>query len=173
MDSNFSRQTTVLLLAFLLLVGFFAWHQAIPGKVVSQPPHASVSPSLQPPITEPSPTSEAESPKAMPAIDGIWYVHRGKAIDTLEIQNADGVLTGTLTDDIEWEGRTWPIHGLIVGNNVSWFYTKTDKERTADYSLKGIFEKNKMSGTFRCLSIVTGIGSTSSEDELWIASREK
>lgn len=110
------------------------------------------------------------------SIEGIWYVFRGKAIDTLEIKSSDGVLKGTITFDSRWTGISSEIHGLLVGKKISWSFTKKDEDGTTDYSFEGTLEDGRISGTysFNSISSYKGIPvNSSSKDELWIAKRTR
>lgn len=110
---------------------------------------------------------------------GEWEVFRGKAVDTLILTNEDGILKGTLTEDIEWGGQSWDVRGMVVGDKITWNYStkKTDSvtSDTADFLLQGKIEGKKMSGEYKlkllCISLSDGVPTPLSSDGLWIAKR--
>lgn len=114
-------------------------------------------------------------------VSGTWHLHRGKAIDTLNIRDTQGVLRGTLTKDMAWGGTSWPVQGMRVGNEVTIFYTTCETNDstcvTADFSLTGTIEGQKISGTYNLnmmsTAIATGETTARSGRDLWIARRHR
>ena len=113
---------------------------------------------------------------------GKWSLHRGKAVDTLILTETGGVITGSITLDPAWGGKTFSLHGMRVSQEVEMFYasetTSEDSDNyrtTADYSFKGTIEANKMTGKCKVSTISffkSGRVIPISDEILWIAERQ-
>ena|SRR5215467_1209799 len=108
------------------------------------------------------------------SLSGNWKLHWGKAVETLSLTDSNGVLRGSVTLDPKWNGKSFEVSGLRVGQEVEFFYSKRASDggspSSVSYLFKGKREGNKMSG--KCtLNIITGADSTV-DDALWIAERE-
>lgn len=118
-----------------------------------------------------------------PSASGAWNLHHGKAVQTLKLTETGGVITGTITDDPAWGGKTFSLHGMRVAEEIELFYSvetidndsATLYKSDADYSLKGKIVGDKMEGTCKLLvvsSFKSGQMIPNSDETLWTAERQ-
>jgi hypothetical protein len=79
-----------------------------------------------------------------PELAGRWMIHLGKAVDTLELTETSGVLTGQITKDMLWGGETLPVEGSRFGETIEltcrWEIKTVSSESSADYRFVGTLE---------------------------------
>jgi hypothetical protein len=97
---------------------------------------------VTPPIAERP--REPDAPPPGPALGGRWMIHLGKAVDTLDLTETSGVLTGQLTKDMLWGGETLPVEGSRFGETIDltcrWEIKTVGSESSADYRYVGTLE---------------------------------
>ena len=126
----------------------------------------------------------AKETKVELTTSGVWRLHRGKAVDTLNLTETGGVITGSIADDPAWGGKTYSLHGMRVGDEIELFYStettysgsdELELKTTADFSLNGKIEGDKMTG--KCKLAVTSFFRSGeviphSSEILWTAEKQ-
>src|SRR5437667_6229216 len=97
-----------------------------------------------PPKNEPMPVEWSAT--------GKWSLHRGRAVDTIDLIDTSGIIKGVITLDAAQGGRTFDLHGMRVGVEVEFFYssetthTEFHYKTKSAFSFKGALEQGRMSG---------------------------
>jgi hypothetical protein len=123
------------LLLALVSGGFWLWQIR-----TILPPLSATDPSAAHPS---EPVVEMEPPPG-PALAGRWEIQLGKAVDTLDLTETSGVLTGQLTKDLLWGGETIPVDGARFGETIElsyrWEMKTVGTESSSDYRFVGKLE---------------------------------
>ncbi|MCH1497544.1 MAG: hypothetical protein L7U83_00615 [Akkermansiaceae bacterium] len=130
-----------------------------------------------------SSTESGSDPKDMVSVSGKWFFHRGKGINTLDLEDDEGVITGTVTIDPEWGGESYPIHGTRVDRAVELFYSSELLKPESslyksqfDHALSGDFAHGKISGSLETKMVsyfTSGKILRRTDEYLWVAKRNR
>lgn len=137
---------------------------------------------LRPSVSQaPSFTSSTSKPSPL-SVSGTWKLHRGKAIDTLSLSDNRGIITGTITQDVQWGGKSHEVHGTRVDDQVEFFYSYTDEHPSKDLyqsdvscRFKGKLQGDQLNGSC-VIDIISffreGKPIPGNSSQLWVATRE-